>query len=39
MAKDQRASFNTEDWWAVWLGLFIFVLSMGKPLVGMDLLG
>jgi uncharacterized membrane protein YadS len=39
MAKDQRASFNTEDWWAVWLGLFLFVLCLGKPLLGVDLLG
>jgi uncharacterized membrane protein YadS len=29
---------NTEDWWALWLGLGIFVLSLG-PLVGRDLLG
>ncbi len=29
---------NTEDWWAMWIGLFVFVLSLG-PLVGKDLLG
>ena len=28
----------TEDWWAVWLGLAIFGLSMGA-MVGVDLLG
>lgn len=39
MAKDQRASFNTEDWWSVWLGLFIVALGMGKPLIGVDVMG
>ncbi|HPC85996.1 MAG TPA: putative sulfate exporter family transporter [Smithellaceae bacterium] len=29
---------KTEDWWSVWLGLFIFILSLGS-LVGLDLLG
>src|SRR3954452_8433360 len=28
----------SEDWLAVWLGLFLFVLSLG-PLFGADLLG
>ena len=28
----------SEDWWSVWLGLFIFLLSIGV-LVGVDLLG
>lgn len=39
MAKDARASFNTEDWWAVWLGLFIAFLGLGNSLLGVDLLG
>jgi uncharacterized membrane protein YadS len=36
----ERTKFirNTEDWWAMWIGLFVFVLSLG-PLVGKDLLG
>lgn len=29
---------STEDWWAAWLGLFIFALSLG-PIFGVDLLG
>ncbi len=29
---------NNEDWWALWIGLFVFLLSLG-PLVGKDLLG
>mgnify|MGYP001080547316 CR=1 FL=1 len=29
---------KNEDWWAVWLGLFIFVLGLG-PNFGADLLG
>ena len=29
---------NTEDWWAVWIGFFVFLLSLG-PLIGKDLLG
>jgi uncharacterized membrane protein YadS len=37
--SDRRSSlFATEDWWSVWLGLAIFVLSLGV-LVGVDLLG
>lgn len=28
----------TEDWWAAWLGLFIFALGLG-PIFGVDLLG
>jgi len=39
MAKDQRASFNTEDWWAVWMGLLIFLLCLGRPFLHADLLG
>ena len=34
----QHNLFKTEDWWSVWLGLFIFLLSMGS-LIGLDLLG
>ena len=33
-----RVIQNTEDWWALWIGLAVFVLSLG-PLVGKDLLG
>lgn len=29
---------RSEDWWAVWLGLLIFVLGLG-PIFGVDLLG
>lgn len=29
---------SSEDWWAAWLGLFIFFLSLG-PIFGKDLLG
>lgn len=39
MAKDERASFNTEDWWSVWLGLFIVFLGLGKTALGVDVLG
>ena len=34
----QKSKFNTEDWWAVWIGLFIFLLSL-VYLKGPDLLG
>jgi uncharacterized membrane protein YadS len=34
----QKGRFNTEDWWAVWLGLLVFVLSLGS-FCGLDLLG
>jgi uncharacterized membrane protein YadS len=30
--------FKTEDWWAVWIGLFVFVLSL-FTIAGVDLLG
>jgi uncharacterized membrane protein YadS len=36
MAK--QGLFKTEDWWAVWIGMFIFVLSLFF-LGGVDLLG
>ena len=29
---------NNEDWWALWIGLFVFLLSLG-PMVGKDFLG
>jgi len=34
----KKNQFNTEDWWAVWIGLFIFLLSL-VYLKGPDLLG
>jgi len=30
--------FKTEDWWSVWLGFLIFIVSLGS-LLGLDLLG
>jgi uncharacterized membrane protein YadS len=30
--------FKTEDWWSVWIGLFVFVLSL-FTMAGVDLLG
>lgn len=33
-----RALFKTEDWWAIWVGLLIFLLSLA-PTLGADLLG
>jgi uncharacterized membrane protein YadS len=33
-----RDSFKTEDWWAVWIGLLIFVLAV-TSLSGLDVLG
>jgi uncharacterized membrane protein YadS len=36
--KRQQLIRNTEDWWALWIGLSVFLLSLG-PLVGKDLLG
>ncbi|AEF95121.1 Uncharacterized protein family UPF0324 [Desulfotomaculum nigrificans CO-1-SRB] len=45
MVKDGNVSVSgnvpmskNEDWWAVWLGLFIFLLGLG-PIFGADLLG
>ncbi len=35
---EQKSQFNTEDWWAVWLGLLVFVLSLGS-FAGLDTLG
>jgi uncharacterized membrane protein YadS len=34
----QPGLFKTEDWWAVWIGMFIFVLSL-LYLAGADVLG
>lgn len=34
----KQGLFKTEDWWSVWLGLFIFIISLGS-LLGLDLLG
>ena len=36
--SQQQGFFKTEDWWAVWIGLFIFLLSLGV-FAKMDLLG
>ncbi|RDV82065.1 putative sulfate exporter family transporter [Ammonifex thiophilus] len=41
MAQERNSGsplLTTEDWWAVWLGLLIFFLALGK-LYGVDLLG
>ncbi|MGQ9532691.1 MAG: putative sulfate exporter family transporter [Desulfotomaculales bacterium] len=39
MAEErERSLVKSEDWWAVWIGLFIFVLSLGVFLK-LDLLG
>jgi uncharacterized membrane protein YadS len=38
MATEQTAKGVSEDWLSVWIGLFIFVLSLGV-LVGADVLG
>ena len=35
---EQRTIFRSEDWWSVWIGLFIFLVGLG-PLLGKDLLG
>jgi uncharacterized membrane protein YadS len=37
-ASARRSPFATEDWWSVWLGLAVSVLSMGV-IWGVDLLG
>jgi len=34
----QKSVMQSEDWWAVWLGLFVFVLGLG-PIYGVDMLG
>ncbi|MDU2063216.1 MAG: putative sulfate exporter family transporter [Sporomusaceae bacterium] len=35
---EQKPLLKSEDWWAVWLGLFIFLLGLA-PIWGGDLLG
>jgi uncharacterized membrane protein YadS len=34
----QKSMMESEDWWAVWLGGFVFLLGLG-PIFGVDLLG
>jgi len=36
--NNKQGLLKTEDWWSVWLGLFVFLVSLGT-LVGLDLLG
>src|SRR5271157_224820 len=36
--SNQKSQFNTEDWWAVYLGLLVFVLSLGS-FAGLDIIG
>ncbi len=38
MANDGGGLFKSEDWWAVWIGLFVFILSLGV-MTGTDVLG
>src|SRR5438105_3950510 len=38
MPTEQARSGISEDWLSVWIGLFIFVLSLGA-LIGVDVLG
>jgi uncharacterized membrane protein YadS len=38
MSNQKSSLFGTEDWWAVWIGLFVFVLSLGV-FGGADILG
>lgn len=38
MSLENGGLFKSEDWWAVWIGLFIFILSLGV-MAGVDLLG
>ncbi len=38
MASEEGGLFKSEDWWSVWIGLFIFLLSLGV-MAGVDLLG
>lgn len=34
----RKPMLKDEDWWATWLGLFIFALGLG-PMFGLDILG
>jgi uncharacterized membrane protein YadS len=34
----KKSMLESEDWWAVWLGGFVFLLGLG-PIYGVDLLG
>ncbi|MCX5873153.1 MAG: putative sulfate exporter family transporter [Deltaproteobacteria bacterium] len=34
----KKSVLESEDWWAVWLGLFVFMLGLG-PIYGIDALG
>jgi uncharacterized membrane protein YadS len=36
--ENMNKLFKTEDWWSVWIGLFVFVVSL-FTMAGMDLLG
>ena len=38
MESEKDGLFKSEDWWSVWIGLFIFFLSLGV-MSGADLLG
>lgn len=35
---EQKSLLKSEDWWAVWLGILVFVLG-GASVLGVDLLG
>jgi uncharacterized membrane protein YadS len=36
--SNQKGLFKTEDWWSVWIGFFIFIVSLA-PFIGLDILG
>ncbi|MEW5706292.1 MAG: putative sulfate exporter family transporter [Actinomycetota bacterium] len=38
MAKQRSALLGSEDWWAVWIGILIFALSLGV-LAKLDIIG
>jgi hypothetical protein len=38
MEETMQKLFKTEDWWSVWIGLFVFVVSL-FTMAGADLLG
>jgi uncharacterized membrane protein YadS len=35
---EKKSVMQSEDWWAVWLGCFVFLLGLG-PIFNLDLLG